>query len=300
MSNEPQVKKVIPLFEKKYPNAVAEFIFDQSSAHGAFAPDALNAKEMNVNPGGQKRHMHDTIIPNDNPNPALRGKIQQMSFPKDLTEGHAHYAFRGQQKGMRIILEERGLLNSISTDNLAKHILGECAGCKMSQRAREEASRQAAAAATSFFDPDSDNEDLPSFDATPPLPTSTTCCMRKVLSLQQDFLDEKPLLQLVIEQAGHKCYFLPKFHCELNPIEMYWGWIKIRKFSIHSITGHCLTGHKGMRNLADGTFPTAKRLVNELLDACPVNTIRAFFRKSWRYMDAYRFALFTFSLTISY
>ena len=39
-----------------------------------------------------------------------------------------------------------------------------------------------------------------------------------------------PRLQQVIEAAGHKCYFLPKFHCELNPIKMYWGWVKIRKF----------------------------------------------------------------------
>ncbi|KAG1759434.1 hypothetical protein EDD22DRAFT_742966, partial [Suillus occidentalis] len=55
---------------------------------------------------------------------------------------------------------------------------------------------------------------------------STTCCMRKVLSLQTDFFAEEPRLQLVIEVAGHKCYFLPKFHCELNPIKMYWGWVK--------------------------------------------------------------------------
>lgn len=52
------------------------------------------------------------------------------------------------------------------------------------------------------------------------------CCMEKCLSNQDDFLNEKPLLQLVIEEAGHICLFLPKFHCELNPIEMYWGFGK--------------------------------------------------------------------------
>lgn len=39
-----KMKDVIPLFERLYPGAVAEFVFDQSSAHGAFAKDALNAK----------------------------------------------------------------------------------------------------------------------------------------------------------------------------------------------------------------------------------------------------------------
>ena len=61
-------------------------------------------------------------------------------------------------------------------------------------------------------------------------PLGSTCYMRKVLFEQADFHNEKPLLQVVIETAGHKCYFLPKFHCELNPIEMYWGWLKYRVF----------------------------------------------------------------------
>ncbi|KIK94348.1 hypothetical protein PAXRUDRAFT_143045 [Paxillus rubicundulus Ve08.2h10] len=92
-----------------------------------------------------------------------------------------------------------------------------------------------------------------------------------MLASQQDFKEEKPLIQTIIEEAGHKCWFLPKFHCELNLIEMYWGWVKAR-FHINS----------------DSTFPIAKCLVPEILDACPVNMICAFFRKSWRYMDAYR------------
>jgi hypothetical protein len=28
------------------------------------------------------------------------------------------------------------------------------------------------------------------------------------------------MLESLIKNAGHKCIFLPKFHCELNPIEM--------------------------------------------------------------------------------
>jgi len=52
----------------------------------------------------------------------------------------------------------------------------------------------------------------------------------------------------------------------------------------------------GLRAASDGTLPTAKRLVPEILDNCPVKTIRAFFRKSWRYMDAYRCVLISLNL----
>lgn len=36
--------------------------------------------------------------------------------------------------------------------------------------------------------------------------------------------------------------------------------------------------------------------MQELLDACPVKVIRAFYRKAWRYMDAYRFFIIQFEL----
>jgi hypothetical protein len=75
-----------------------------------------------------------------------------------------------------------------------------------------------------FADSNTDDEDSPATDA---VHQSSTCCMRRIMSLQKDFVTEKPKLQIIIEEAGHKCYFLPKFHCELNPIEMYWGWVKI-------------------------------------------------------------------------
>src|SRR6267154_6459138 len=121
-----------------------------------------------------------------------------------------------------------------------------------------------------------------------------------VLSHQADFLAEKPRLQTVIEAAGHKCYFLPKFHCELNPIEMYWGWVKIREYLVHSTLLESLILILGLRALADGTFPTAKRLVPELLDSCPTNVIRAFYRKAWHYMDAYRYTLVLFYIYLTH
>ena len=49
---------------------------------------------------------------------------------------------------------------------------------------------------------------------------SQNCCMARLLSQQDDFMDQPSMLELMIKKAGHECIFLPKFHCELNPIEM--------------------------------------------------------------------------------
>lgn len=46
------------------------------------------------------------------------------------------------------------------------------------------------------------------------------CCMARLLSKQPDFLNQESLLETKIKARGHLCIFLPKFHCELNPIEM--------------------------------------------------------------------------------
>jgi len=62
----------------------------------------------------------------------------------------------------------------------------------------------------------------------PPTSEDMWCCMQCVLTLQEDFPTERPLVQLLIEDAGHICLFLPRFHCELNPIEMLWGYGKYR------------------------------------------------------------------------
>ncbi|KZV59374.1 hypothetical protein PENSPDRAFT_695199 [Peniophora sp. CONT] len=51
-----------------------------------------------------------------------------------------------------------------------------------------------------------------------------------------NFRLQESLLEQKIKARGHLCIFLPKFQCELNPIEMYWGWVKYRYRQIWKTT----------------------------------------------------------------
>jgi len=76
---------------------------------------------------------------------------------------------------------------------------------------------------------------------------------------------------MLIKDRGHKCIFIPKFYCELNAIEMYWGYGKAR-----------------YRQVKKTSFEHAKREVLIALDACSINTMRRFYNRASRFMDAYR------------
>ena len=59
-------------------------------------------------------------------------------------------------------------------------------------------------------------------------PGRVDCCCRRILFLQPDFVGQKSQLEERIESRGHICDFYPKYHCELNFIEQYWGAAKAR------------------------------------------------------------------------
>ena len=171
--------------------------------------------------------MRETIIP-------TTGAVQTMVFPSDYPgvdkDGNS---LSGKPKGMEQVLQEHGLLMVLERKHSNK-VVGICGNCKKSNSAREatlkeakskqnEAEGSGISGLTSHGISDLDFEDLE---------RPSNCCMQCVLSVEKDFWEEKPLLQLVIKKAGHKCLFLPKFHCELNPIEMVWGQAKSsRQFS---------------------------------------------------------------------
>ena len=52
------------------------------------------------------------------------------------------------------------------------------------------------------------------------------CCADYVLRNEQDFKDQESWLTEEVNKLGFQILFYPKFHCELNFIEMVWGWIK--------------------------------------------------------------------------
>jgi hypothetical protein len=44
--------------------------------------------------------------------------------------------------------------------------------------------------------------------------------MAQLLSQQDDFKNQESMVEVIIKKASHFCVFLPKFHYELNLIEM--------------------------------------------------------------------------------
>ena len=286
-----QTHDAVDIFEYLHPDKVGVWVFDCSSAHEGLAADALNVNNMNVNPGVKQKHLRSTTISLDNPAPKpgcpdTRGLQQDMVYPHD----HPTAELRGQPKGMKAVLQERASVWDELSERCGGKVVGKCKGCTKSQ-AKKDAEWCVAAAEAMGQEDTLEEADLAQAEQPGTAERDVWCCMHRVLSLQTDFANEKPMLQHYLEGRGHICIFLPKFHCELNAIEMLWGYAKYRVFSLSHLNTYLiyfeLVNHLGYRLASDGTFVTAKRIVPQCLDMCDTLTIQRFFRKTWRYIDAY-------------
>lgn len=178
---------------------------------------------MNLGPGGKQPIMRPTTFVSTDG----QRKNQEMVFEEDYPDPD----MRGKPKGIKRVLEERGLWK--------EGLNLDCRMCK-NKNLLENSER-------------------------------TDCCLRKIMASQPDFIAQKSAIVELIEDAGHICIFYPKFHCELNFIEMYWGAAKYYT-----------------RNYCDYTWTGLQKTVPQALDSVNVITIRKFARKSWRYMELYR------------
>ena len=95
--------------------------------------------------------------------------------------------------------------------------------------------------------------------------------MRKTLKSMHDFKYEKKKVEKLVTDRGHHCIFIPKYHCELNPIERVWGHAK------QYTCTHC-----------DYSFPGLKRTIGPALNSVSTDLMRKYFRRVREYASAYR------------
>jgi len=95
---------------------------------------------------------------------------------------------------------------------------------------------------------------------------------RDVMGGEPDITSQKSALQLSIEKRGHYCDFLPKYHCELNPIELVWGKCK-----------------RHVREYGNDNYERMCKLVPEglLAPSIPLHFIHEWYRRTRDYMAVY-------------
>ncbi|KAF7327022.1 hypothetical protein MKEN_00277100 [Mycena kentingensis (nom. inval.)] len=100
---------------------------------------------------------------------------------------------------------------------------------------------------------------------------TAACCCRRVLFNQPDFVNVKSLLEEECEAGGVEVLFTPRFHCELNPIEMVWGYAK-RLYRLNP--------ESGRQDVLENNTLAA-------LEGVPLLCMRRFVNRSHKFADAY-------------
>lgn len=72
--------------------------------------------------------------------------------------------------------------------------------------------------------------------------------MQHVLGEQPDFKAVPSSLQVLVERLGGRCLMLPKYHCELNPIELMWGMSK------YLVRRNCDYTYEGLKRNVPASF----------------------------------------------
>jgi transposase len=239
------LEKAIPIFEKQYPGHIAVFAFDNSSGHACKADNALVANRMNLGPGGKQPKMHNTILPQIQADDIEHVQCMVYMHGDKIweTDTLIPESLVGQPKGLKRVLQERGLW----IDGLKK----QCGTTKT----KEDIETESQSAAYTELDR---------------CKRGKHCCALRIMENQPDFLAEKSLLEIEITNRGHECIFYPKFHCELNYIEYFWGAVK-----------------RYTRENCNYSFAELETTVLAALDSVSLRTIQRFANRSRRWIDSY-------------
>jgi len=102
--------------------------------------------------------------------------------------------------------------------------------------------------------------------------TTIFCCARTCLANQPDFLAQREWLREVVEESPQSSIiYFPKFHPELNHIEMVWCYIK-----------------QIWKRKSDNKFQTLEAEIPKIIQEVPVSFIRKTERHCLKRMEGYR------------
>ncbi|KZT64015.1 hypothetical protein DAEQUDRAFT_733158 [Daedalea quercina L-15889] len=112
------------------------------------------------------------------------------------------------------------------------------------------------------------------------------CCCRWLLHNEPDFQEVKSLVETHCKSRGYEIVFLPRFHCELNPIEQCWGFTKrkYREYPPSSLEADL------ERNVVSALSTIMIELIRRIAAPVPLTRTQTgrFFICTQRFMDAYR------------
>ena len=95
--------------------------------------------------------------------------------------------------------------------------------------------------------------------------------IRKKLKEMHDFKYEKTKVESTLSARGHRCMFIPKYHCDLNPIERV--WVHAKQYTRR----HCYY-----------TFAVLEKTIGAALHNVSVDLIRKYFRRVKEYARGYK------------
>ena len=233
-----QVTHALKILHEYFPDEDHVFIFDNATTHRKRPADALSARRMSKAPTAPNKPLFGVDVPvlDDSGNPVhdtTTGKVlktRARMADATLPDGSPQSLYTAEDeerpgvfKGMERILVERGY------DAAAvRKLRAEC----------------------------------PKFDCPTVYPQGTlACCCRRLLYNEPDFAGVESILESHCRKSGVPVIFLPKFHCELNPIESCWGYAKKRYRELPASTGR-------------GAEADLERNVLKVLDEVPLESIR--------------------------
>lgn len=195
-----QAEAAMAILEEDYPEYEHILVYDNATIHLKQPDGSLSALKMPLKPSKNfmvdiSQRGADGKLVYDSLGKVLKTKIRMHGVefhdgrPQDLYYPKGHPS-AGVFKGMKVILEERGI--TVPPRDQPGYLRAQCPDfiCK---GIRE-----------------------------PPF----NCCCRCLLFNEPDFVNIDSLLEITCKARGFVVLFLPKFHCELNFIEQCWGYAK--------------------------------------------------------------------------